>query len=93
LVTVILTIELEIPGIGSLKEKRRIIKSLLARVKNKFNVSIAEVGNNDILRNATLGAAIVSNDISFGQSVISKLVNKIESNPEVVIIDYRTENY
>lgn len=93
MVTVILTIELEIPGVGSLKEKRRIVKSLLARIKNKFNVSIAEVGDNDILRKATIGAAIVSNNTSFGQQVIAKLVDKINSNPEVVIIDYKTENY
>lgn len=93
MVTVILTIELEIPGTGSLKEKRRIVKSLLAKIKNKFNVSIAEVGDNDILRKTTIGAAVVSNDGSYGHQVIAKLVDKIRSNPEVNIIDYRTENY
>ena len=93
MVTVILTIELEIPGVGSLKEKRRIVKSLLARIKNKFNVSIAEVGDNDVLRRATIGAAVVSNDRNYGHQVIAKLVDKINAVPDVIIIDYKTENY
>ena len=93
MVTVILTVELEIPGVESLKEKRRILKSLLARIKNKFNVSIAEVGDNDILRRAKIGAAVVSNDVSYGHQVIAKLVDKINAAPDVLIIDYKTENY
>ena len=93
MVTVILTIKLEIPGVGSLKEKRRIIKSLLARVKNKFNVSIAEVEDNDILRRATIGVAVVSNNTKYGHQFINKLVDKINSVPDVVILDYKIENY
>ena len=42
------TIELHIPGNGSLKGKRRVIKSIIARVHNEFNVSIAEVDNQDL---------------------------------------------
>lgn len=93
MVTVILKLTLSLGGVNSLKEKRRIVKSLLARIKNDFNVSISEVGQNDTLRQAVIGAAIVSNDSAFGHQVISKLVNKIENNPEVTIIDYVTENY
>ena len=93
MVTVILTVRLDIPGAGSLKEKRRVIKPLLTRLRYNFNISISEVGDNDVLKSATLGAAIVSNDSSFGHQVISKVVNKIEASPDVLILDYSTEIY
>jgi len=54
------TIELHIPGSGSLKGKRRIIKSVIACVHNEFNVSIAEMDNQDLWQSATLGVACVS---------------------------------
>ena len=93
MVTVILTIELSLAGVSSLKEKRRILKSLITKLHNNFNISIAEVESQDVYRRAVLGAAIVSNSTSFGNQVIAKVVNQIESNPQVVIIDYSTENY
>ena len=70
-----------------------IVKSLIDRVKNKFNVSIAEVGDNDVLKSATIGAAVVSNENSFAQQVISKLVDKINNHPDAVMIDYNIESY
>jgi len=92
-VTVVLTMRLMLPPVGSLKEKRRIIKSLIARVRNDFNVSISEVGDNDAHRNATIGAAIVSNDSAFGHSVIAKVVDKVRGMGELEILDYSTETY
>ncbi len=93
MITVILTVRLQLPGPSSLKEKRRIIKSLLARLRNNFNISIAEVADNDLPRAATLGAAVVSNSTSYGHQVISKVVSKIEATSEVVLLDYSTETY
>lgn len=93
MVTVILKVRLDIPGVGSLKEKRRIIKSLLARIKNQFNVSIAEVADNDVLRTATIGAAVVTNDTRFGHQVMSKVAERIEASPLVVVLDINTETY
>jgi len=93
LITVVVKVRLDIPGVDSLKEKRRIIKSLLARIKNQFNVSISEVADNDVLRTATLGAAVVTNDTRFGHQVISKVVNRIEASPDVVVLDINTETY
>lgn len=77
----------------SLKEKRRILKSLMTRIRNDFNVSIAEVGDNDILRSAKIGAAVVSNNRSFGHEVASKVMNRIEASPDVLVLDYGTEEY
>lgn len=91
MVTVILRIELDLPPVESLKEKRRILKSLMAKIKNKFNVSIAEVANNDVLRSASLGAAVVSNSTAFGDRVVAQIVNQIENSSELIIREYTTE--
>jgi len=93
LVTVVLKVRLDLPGISSLKEKRRILKSLIARLRNDFNISIAEVDEQDRLRSAVLGAAVVSNSTSFGHQVMSKVVSKIGSNGDVILADYVTETY
>lgn len=81
------------PGVDSLKEKRRIIKSLMARLQNKFNISIAEVEENDRHRSAVLGAAVVTNDSAFGDSVMAQVVNHVQSNSEAILADYSTEVY
>jgi len=61
----VMTTQLHLHGIVSLKEKRGIIKSLVARLRNRFNISIAEVDHNDNKNTAVLGMAIVSNDGRF----------------------------
>lgn len=93
MVTVTLRSQLHLNGVRSLKEKRRILKSLVTRIHNDFNVSVAEVGSNDSLKFAEIGAAIVSNSGSFGQQVISKVVSRIESTPEVFLADYQVESF
>ena len=93
MITVIARIELSLFNVNSLKEKRRILKSLLAGLKNKFNISIAEIDDNDVLRKATIGAAIVSNKSSFGNQVIAKVIDDIRKRTDIDLIDYQTENY
>lgn len=66
---------------------------MIAKLRNQFNISVAEVGDNNILKSSTLGIAVVSNDYSYGQSVISQVVNRIDSNPETVLTDQRTESF
>jgi len=84
---------LDLPGVNSLKEKRRIIKSLMARLRNKFNISISEVDNNDRHRSASLGAAVVSNDSAFGDSVMAQVINHVQLSGDVLLADYSTEIY
>ncbi len=93
MVTVILTIRLELPSAESLKDKRRLLKPLMTRLRKDFNISIAEVDSNDRHREALIGAAVISNNGSFGHQVISRVVNRIESNPAVVVADYQVESY
>jgi uncharacterized protein YlxP (DUF503 family) len=84
-------VDLSLPGVDSLKEKRRRIKPLLARVQNRFNVSIAEVGYNDNLRMAQFGAAVVGNEKAFIDQVIAEIIRCIGAEKEMNIIDYHIE--
>jgi uncharacterized protein len=83
------TIELSLPGNGSLKGKRSILKSLLARVRHEFNVSVAEVGDNDAWQSAVLGVVCVSNGADYAHGLLSRVVAWIEnSHYDVEIVDY-----
>jgi uncharacterized protein len=84
-------VDLNLPGVSSLKEKRRRLKSLLTRLQNKYNISIAEVAYNDDHRRAQLGAAVVSNQKVFTEQVIEKIIRSIDNEAEIVLVDYRVE--
>jgi len=85
-------IELHLPGNGSLKDKRRIIQSIIRRVQNTFNVSIAEVGAQDLWQRAELGMACVSISQELAHRLLSSVVEWItEHYPQVELIDYRIE--
>ncbi|MBI3325422.1 MAG: DUF503 domain-containing protein [Nitrospinae bacterium] len=85
------SIDLHLPGNDSLKGKRHVIRRIKERVKNHFNVSIAEVEDLDRLQRAGLGVAVVSNDASHVHSTLSKVVNFIEHMYVAEILDYRIE--
>lgn len=76
---------------GSLKEKRRVIKSLKERVQNKFKVSIAEVGDNNLWQNAQLGISFVCVDGARAERILSSILGFIEANYTVEIIENYTE--
>jgi len=75
----------------SLKDKRRILKSVLAKVQNKFNVSAAEVDWQDHLRKTELGFSFVSNAPGHADSMMNAVVQYLESSPEYEITDVSTE--
>lgn len=79
------------PWVHSLKEKRMTVKSLCAKVRNKFNVSIAEVEEQDTHQNIVLGLAFVVNETSAADSIIDHVLNFIEDNTEGDIIDIYRE--
>jgi uncharacterized protein len=64
----VITVNMHLHGIGSLKEKRSIVKSVIGRLQSRFNISISEVDHNDSKLIATIGVAVVGNDDSFIQS-------------------------
>ncbi len=86
------TLELDLPGIQSLKEKRSCIKSLLARVHREFNVSAAEVGLHDAWQSATVGMAVVSTNAGHAEQMLETILGWIERNrPDITIIDAAIE--
>ena len=87
----ICTLHLRLLESGSLKEKRRTIKSIKDRIRSKFNVSIAEIDGLDKWQWATLGVVCVSNDARFADSLLSNVVNFINGIHQVELIDYEIE--
>ena len=76
----------------SLKGKRKVIKSLIARVRNSYNVAIAEVDDQDVWQLTTLGIACVSNDAQLNNRVLSKVVEFIsQSRLDLEVVDYQIE--
>jgi uncharacterized protein YlxP (DUF503 family) len=84
-------VELYIPESGSLKSKRFVLKSIKTRIRNKFNVSVAEIDNNDKWQRATLGVAVVSNERKIIDSTLNQVKNFIESDVRVEVIDHSIE--
>ncbi len=83
---------LRIPENHSLKDKRRVLKSITTRVSNKYNVSIAEVEDQDRWQLATLGIACLSNNTRQANRVLSTVVDFIcQSRFDVEIIDWQME--
>ena len=74
------------PWVHSLKEKRMVVKSICAKVRNKFNVSIAEIEDQDKHQIIVIGFAAVAGDISQCDSIIDHVLNFIEGNTEGEII-------
>ena len=85
------TIELYIPNGHSLKSKRQVLMSLKQRVRDKFNVSVAEVGEQDRWQRAQLGIACVANEGPYVNQVLDQVLNLIRSVPTIELVRYRVE--
>ena len=86
------TIELQVPGSASLKEKRRVIKSVVDRVRDRFNVSIAEVDHQDSWQLATLAVVCVSTDRGYAHGLLERIVREISDGRfDLVLLRYETE--
>jgi uncharacterized protein YlxP (DUF503 family) len=83
------TLELSIHAANSLKEKRGIIKSVIARLQNQFNVSVAEVGQHDSWRSAIVAVVTVSGDRDYAHGLLTRVVLWIERNR----LDCELEDY
>jgi uncharacterized protein YlxP (DUF503 family) len=85
-------ITLRLPENDSLKGKRQVIKSLVTRLHSRFNVSVAEVDNNESWQIASLGVTCVSNSSRHVNEVVSKVVAFIErSHLNAEVLDYEVE--
>lgn len=79
--------DLRIPGCTSLKEKRRVVKTLTAGIRQKFNVSVAEVDHQDLWQRATLAVSTVAGEAFHAWRVVHEVERHLARNPAVEIID------
>ena len=85
--------DLSLPECRSLKDKRRVVKSLKDRIRGRFNVSVAETAHQDVWTRAQLSVALVTTDGASPDSVISKLDRFIEGEHRVVLLSVAKVRY
>ncbi|HBK81478.1 MAG TPA: DUF503 domain-containing protein [Nitrospinae bacterium] len=87
----LLTVDLQIPGSRSLKSKRKVVKSIVARLRQRFNVAVAEVDYLDKWQRCLIGVSAVSNDARHVDSQLRKALDSIEGMGLAVILDFEIE--
>lgn len=78
------TVQLRIFASNSLKDKRRLVKSLITRMQHKFKIAIAEVDSQNCWNEAVICFAVVANDFKYIDSVITKVLNQMEQEFEII---------
>jgi len=86
-----LRLKLAIFGATSLKDKRRVVKSLKERLAGRFNVSVAEVGSLDHRQQAEVAVVLVANDHRFVESCLDKIVDYVRLDPGASLVNYESE--
>ena len=85
-------IMLHLPESASLKDKRQVSRSLSARIRNSFNVAVAEVEDHELWQRLTLAVCCVSTDSAHANEMVSKVVEFIEeTRRDLELLDYETE--
>jgi uncharacterized protein YlxP (DUF503 family) len=84
----VLHIETYLPAAHSLKDKRRILRKVIDSIKCRHNVSIAEIGQNDLWQRSSIAVCMVANESGFVNSALSRILNEVEKNLEGEILDY-----
>lgn len=79
-------IDLHLPNGASLKDKRQVIKSLKDRIKHRFNVSIAEIENQDLWQKAVLGVACVGNEQFHARQIVEQVIRMVRGTPAVEVL-------
>ena len=87
----ICTCEIYIFNANSLKSKRSVVKSIIEKSKNRFNISIAEVGENDKWQKSIIAFSTISNDQRLVEQTIEKVINFFDSYSEIEIINIKRE--
>ncbi len=88
----VLTLEIQLPGCKSLKEKRSRLKSLLNRLHREFNVSVAELDRLDKWDESTIGCVLISNDHQFSHNSLQVIINWVSRNrPDILLVNDHIE--
>jgi uncharacterized protein YlxP (DUF503 family) len=91
MIVAVMTFRLHAPWVHSLKEKRMIVKSLTAKLQNRFRVSAAEVEQQDTHQIIVIGVAAVAGNSGQADSIMEKISRFVEENTEAVILDEERE--
>ena len=91
MVIALLTLKLHLPESENLKQKRSVLKSLMDRLKNRFNVSVAEVEDRDLWQSTVIVFAHVNTDKKHADSTLSSILNLVESENDLQVVDVQTE--
>ncbi len=82
-----------LPNSHSLKEKRMVLRRIKDRARQKFNLSIAEVGDNDLWQRVVLGVALVGNDRRFVESALDEIVRFVRDEAEVTNVERELQTF
>ncbi|MGD2095526.1 MAG: DUF503 domain-containing protein [Phycisphaerales bacterium] len=89
----VLTAHLSLHGVTSLKGKRSIVKSVIGRLKSRFNISISEVDHQDNKTSAVIGIAIVSNDRQFIDKQFDSIINFMNNDGRFFLSSVERETF
>ncbi len=89
----VLKAQMHLHGITSLKQKRGIVKSVIGRLKARFNISIAEVDHNDNKTSAVLAVAIVSNDTQFIDKQLDAIITFMQNDGRFYLVQIERETF
>lgn len=87
----ILEIDIRLFFCSSLKDKRRVVKSIVTRLRNNFNVSVAEVDSYDLWQRASLAIALLSSDTNYSNKVLDKILDFLRKEKGIFIINFKKE--
>lgn len=89
----VMTAHISLPGVTSLKGKRSIVKSLIGRLKSRFNISIAEVDHQDVKTNAVIGIAVVCNQSRFIDQQFDSIINFMRNDGRFILGQIEREKF
>lgn len=87
----VMEVTLRLEGNASLKGKRKVVKSILGRVKARFNVAVSEVGGQDVYETAVLGFAVCGPDQRILNTVLDNILDFVENNADAEVADSEME--
>jgi uncharacterized protein YlxP (DUF503 family) len=86
-----LTLTVQVPESTSLKEKRMVVRSLTSRIRQTFNVAVAEVGDQDLWQSAVLGIVCISGDGRHADEMCQKVLRFVDDHGEALVLNSRFE--
>ena len=84
-------IDLRLHGCRSLKEKRKVVQSMIKRLQNRYHASVAEIGKNDVYQRADIGFAVVANSSKLVNATLDKMIDSAEDLQLAEIVDSEIE--